>query len=545
VDGRGLRRGPLDAKPVSATPAAAAQGAADRILAIDVGTQSVRAMIFDPSGSLVARVKVPIEPYLPGPPGCCEQDPELYWRSIGEACRRLWELPEGRRDALAGVALTAQRNTVVVTDEQGTPLRRAIVWLDARQTLGLPPIGGRWGLAFRAAGVSDTVARFMADAEANLLATREPETWARVRRYLLLSGFLAHRLTGRFVDSVGSQAAYIPFDYKALAWAKDGDWKWLAVPVERAWLPELVPPGGVLGTISAAAAEATGIPRGLPLIAAAGDKACEVLGSGALEPHVGAISLGTTATFNTTHRRYVEVIPYVPPYPAAIPGAYSLEVQVFRGYWMIEWFKREFGSSEVARAAAAGTDVEPLFDELLAATPPGSMGLTLQPYWSPGVRVPGPEAKGAVIGWGDVHTRAHLYRAILEGLAYALREGMERTVRRTKVPVTEVRVSGGGSQSPAAVQLTADVFGLPASRPHTHETSGLGAAIDAAVGLGLHPDFGAAVAAMTRVVETRDPDPAQRAMYEDLYRNVYLRMYERLKPLYEEIRRITGYPPEV
>ena len=190
-------------------------------------------------------------------------------------------------------------------------------------------------------------------------------------------------------------------------------------------------------------------------------------------------------------------------------------------------------------------DVEPLFDELVAATPPGSMGLVLQPYWSPGVRVPGPEAKGAVIGWGDVHTRAHLYRAILEGLAYALREGMERTVKRTKVPVTEIRVSGGGSQSPAAVQLTADIFGLPAMQPHTHETSGLGAAIDAAVGLGIHPSFEAAVAAMTRVAETRDPDPAAHALYEDIYRNVYLRLYERLKPLYEEIRRITGYPPEV
>ena len=517
----------------------------DRVLALDVGTQSVRAMVFDPAGALLARAKVPIEPYAPGPPGHCEQDAELYWRSVGDACRQLWSMPEGRRDALAGVALTTQRGTVVITDEAGAPLRRAMVWLDRRRAEGLPRLGGRWGLAFRAAGVTETVATFMAEAEANVLAREEPETWARVRRFLFLSGFLAHRLTGRFVDSVASQVGYVPFDYRGLRWAKASDWKWLAVPVEREWLPELVPPAGVLGTISAAAAEATGIPEGLPLIAAAGDKACEVLGSGALDPHIGAISLGTTATINTTHRRYVEVIPVVPPYPAAVPGAYSLEVQVLRGYWMIEWFKREFGGPEVARAAALGVETEPLFEELLASTPAGSMGLMLQPYWSPGVRVPGPEAKGAVIGWGDVHTRAHLYRAILEGLAYALREGAERTMKRTKVPIRELRVSGGGSQSPAAVQLTADVFGLPASRPHTHETSGLGAAIDAAVGLGIHPSFEAAVAAMTRLAETREPDPGNRAVYEDLYRGVYLRLYERLKPLYAEIRRITGYPPEV
>ena len=517
----------------------------DRVLALDVGTQSVRAMVFDPAGALLARAKVPIEPYAPGPPGHCEQDAELYWRSVGDACRQLWSMPEGRRDALAGVALTTQRGTVVITDEAGAPLRRAMVWLDRRRAEGLPRLGGRWGLAFRAAGVTETVATFMAEAEANVLAREEPETWARVRRFLFLSGFLAHRLTGRFVDSVASQVGYVPFDFRGLRWAKASDWKWLAVPVEREWLPELVPPAGVLGTISAAAAEATGIPEGLTLIAAAGDKACEVLGSGALDPHIGAISLGTTATINTTHRRYVEVIPVVPPYPAAVPGAYSLEVQVLRGYWMIEWFKREFGGPEVARAAALGVETEPLFEELLASTPAGSMGLMLQPYWSPGVRVPGPEAKGAVIGWGDVHTRAHLYRAILEGLAYALLEGAERTVKRTKVPIRELRVSGGGSQSPAAVQLTADVFGLPASRPHTHETSGLGAAIDAAVGLGIHPSFEAAVAAMTRLAETREPDPGNRAVYEDLYRGVYLRLYERLKPLYAEIRRITGYPPEV
>ncbi len=106
-------------------------------------------------------------------------------------------------------------------------------------------------------------------------------------------------------------------------------------------------------------------------------------------------------------------------------------------------------------------------------------------------------------------------------------------------------MSGGGSQSPAAVQMIADIFGLPTARPHTHETSGLGAAIDAAVGLGLHPSFEAAVASMTRIAETREPRPATHELYEQLYRGVYLKLYERLRPLYGEIRRITGYPPEV
>ena len=147
-----------------------------------------------------------------------------------------------------------------------------------------------------------------------------------------------------------------------------------------------------------------------------------------------------------------------------------------------------------------------------------------------------------MIGFGDVHTRAHIYRAILEGLAYALREGTERTEKRSRVPITELRVAGWGSQSDAAMRLTADIFGLPAARPHVYEASGLGAAIDAAVGLGLHPDFGTAVREMTHVRDTFDPDPNTHKIYNELYNKVYQKMYKKLRPLYESIREITGYP---
>jgi sugar (pentulose or hexulose) kinase len=516
---------------------------ADQVLAIDVGTQSVRALAFAPDGTLVAHERVAIEPYVSPEPGWAEQDPEIWWRAIEVACAGLWAGGVADRAAIAGVALTTQRGTVVVTDAAGEPLRPAIVWLDQRRAEGVPEIGGATGLAFRALGVRRTVAAFQADCEANWLRANEPAIYGRIAHYLLLSGFLTHRLTGRFVDSVGCQVGYLPFDYRRQTWAKPGDWRWEAAVVDPAWLPELVPPGARLGELTADAADVVGLPAGTPVIAAGADKACEVIGSGALDPWVGSLSYGTTATINTTQRRYVEPVPLVPPYPAAIPGAYALEVQVYRGYWLVDWFKRQFGATEVARADELGIAAEALFDDLVRATEPGAMGLMLQPTWTPGVRVPGPEAKGAMIGFGDVHTRAHLYRAILEGLAYALREGGERAAARARVPLRELRVSGGGAQSPAAVRLTADIFGLPTGRPHTHETSGLGAAIDAAVGLGLHPSFEAAIRAMTRLAEVVEPDPQRHALYDRLYHRVYRRMYERLKPLYEEIMAITGYPP--
>jgi sugar (pentulose or hexulose) kinase len=236
----------------------------------------------------------------------------------------------------------------------------------------------------------------------------------------------------------------------------------------------------------------------------------------------------------------VEAIPLIPPYPSAVPDAYTLEIQIYRGYWMVSWFKQEFGQNEQRLAAERGVAAEELFDELVRSVPVGADGLMLQPYWSPGIKVPGPEARGAMIGFSDVHTRAHVYRAIIEGLAYALRDGAERTTKRSGVPITELRVAGGGSQSDAAMQVTAGVFGLPASRPHVYEASGLGAAIDVAVGLGLHPDFETAVKEMTRLGRTFEPDPRAQAIYEELYRNVYRKMYPRLKPLYEAIRRMMG-----
>lgn len=512
--------------------------AGDYILTIDNGTQSVRALVFDLRGQLVEKVRIPIQPYTSPQPGWAEQDPDYFWETLCQACQELWRRGSIPKEAIAGVALTTQRSTLVNVDRAGKPLRPAIVWLDQRRTSGVKPVSGLWGLGFKLVGMSGTAAYVQAEAEANWIKKHQPDIWAQTHKYLFLSGYLTYRLTGQLVDSIGSQVGYVPFDYKNLAWSKSWDWKWQAVPMDPSLLPDLVPPAGTLGHITPEAAEATGIPAGLPLIAAAADKACEVLGSGCLEPHIGSLSYGTTATINTTHRKYIEVIPLIPPYPSAVPGHYSLEIQIFRGYWLVNWFKEEFGLREILLAEEQGVEPESLFDDLLRSVPAGSDGLVLQPYWSPGIKIPGPEARGSMIGFTDVHTRAHIYRAMIEGLAYALREGTERTEKRSGVRVTELRVSGGGSQSDGALQLTADIFGLPTARPHTYETSGLGAAIDAAVGLGLHPDFDTAIREMTHLGDVFEPDPATHQIYDDLYRRVYRRMYGRLRGLYDDVRSI-------
>ena len=398
--------------------------------------------------------------------------------------------------------------------------------------------------AFWSIGMLETVKHVIKDCEANWIRQNQKDIWEKTDKFLFLSGFFIYRLTGRFTESVGSTVGYMPINYKRHRWCKTWEKNYRMFPVDKGRLPELVRPSGLLGNITKEASLETGIPEGIPLIASASDKACEALGSGILEPGTAALSYGTTATIQTVNKKYIEVVKFIPPYPSAIPGYYNTEIMIQRGYWMIRWFMNEFGFKEVEEARKLNIEPEKLFNKLLDEVPPGSMGLTLQPYWTPGVKVPGREAKGSMIGFGDVHTRAHVYRAIIEGIAYALKEGMIKTQNRSGRMIRKVVVSGGGAQSPAILQITADIFDLQVDQPTITETSALGAAINTAVGIGWYPDFKTAVGKMTSVQQSYFPDQKNRAVYGRLFHEVYLKMYKRLKPLYNSIKEITNYPEE-
>lgn len=512
------------------------------VLAIDNGTQSVRALVFDEHGAVIAKSKVDIEPYVSPQPGWAEQDAEYYWTALCQACQELWPMLDFPREQLAAVSITCQRSTVVPVDLQGDALRPAITWLDQRQVESKPALGPFESLAMQVVGAKRPVDNFHAESEANWIAQHEPEIWARVHKFLLLSGYHTLRLTGHYRDAVASQVGYLPFDFKLQQWAKASDWKWRALAIEEDMLPDLLPAGATLGGITEQASAETGIPEGLPLIASGSDKACEVLGAGCIASDYGSLSYGTTATFNIAGNRYLEAFRFHPAYPGVIPGSYNTEAIVFRGYWMVSWFKREFAQREQQLAAERGVPTESLFDALLASVPPGALGLTLQPYWTPGPGSRGPEEKGAIIGFGEVHTRAHVYRAMIEGITYALREGKERLEKRSGETIQKLRVSGGGSQSDNVMQITADIFGMPVERPHTYEASGLGAAIAAAVGAGIYSDFASATANMTHSGDRFAPIAENQKIYEQLYQQVYRKMYRGLRQPYRAIRSITGYP---
>lgn len=511
------------------------------ILSLDCGTQSVRAILFDRQGIIVGKEKVEFEPYFSSQPGWAEQDTDVFWDSCCLACQTLKTRQPEDWDKILGVAVTTQRDTTILVDEEGKPLRPAIIWLDQRMARCEEPLPLYDIIMFKAIGMTKAAEILRRQAKTNWIIENEPELWKRTYKFLLLSGFFIFRLTGKYVDSAASQIGHIPFDYKKQCWARSSiDFKWKMFGIDRPRLYDLVKPGEIIAGVTAQAAAATGIKEGTPVIAAGSDKGCETLGVGCLDLSCASMSFGTTATVQTTSRRYLEPLQFMPPYPASIPGYYNPEVEIFRGYWMINWFKKEFGAREMIEAAERGLPPESVLDEKLADIPPGSQGLILQPFWTPGLKMP--EAKGAIIGFGDVHTRAHIYRAIIEGINYALMEGLEHIEKKSKVKVKKIAVSGGGSQSNAICQITADMFNRTVVRGQTYETSGLGAAINGFVGLKVFNSYEEAVENMVHYTSVFEPNAEHARLYRELYQRVYCKIYSRLEGLYEEIKDITHYP---
>jgi sugar (pentulose or hexulose) kinase len=329
---------------------------------------------------------------------------------------------------------------------------------------------------------------------------------------------------------------HLPFDNKRRAWMKQSDMRRLIFSVRDDQLFDLVDPGATLGAITAKAAEETGIKAGLPLIATGSDKGCETLGLSCLSEEAAALSFGTTATVQVSTRRYFDPTPNMPAYAGVVPGYFNPEVQIYRGYWLLSWFKREFAAKENAQAQAMGVSAESLLDARLNEIRPGCDGLIFQPYFTPAFTMP--HAKGAVIGFSDHHTKVHLYRAIIEGINFALMQGLDTLQRRGGLTTRHVFVAGGGSRSDEVCQITASQFGLPVYRTQTHETCGIGQALCAFVSAGVFSSYEEGLARMVRVKDEFLPVKADHAIYRDLYERIFVKMFGKLSALYQEIDEI-------
>ena len=506
----------------------------DLVISIDYGTQSVRVSIIDKNGKFLAFEHVVYdEPYFSIKPGYCEQNPDYYYNCMCKAAKKLTSEHQDLLERCASISSTCFRDTAVYLDENYNVIRPSIIWLDQRQSALIKKLPKLYSFLFDVVGMADTVALNRKRTPAIWLQENEPENYSKIKHYAPLNSYFNYRMLGTLTDSASNMTGHFPINYKKKKRYSKNALKGIIFNINPQLMSKIAPEGTVIGKITSKCNKETGFPIGLNYITTGNDKSCEALGCGAINKKCAHISYGTGSSIAVVSERYFEPETFLPAYSTCFPGAYTAEVQIYRGYWMLKWFLHEFGEKENLEATIEKVAPEEIFNEKIMQIRPGCDGLILQPYWGPGLSRP--LAKGSIIGFYDVHTKYHIYRSIIEGIGYALKEGLESIERHGKLSVQYLTVSGGGSKSDAICQITSDLFNLPVYKSETYESSSLGCAMAQFVALGIYKDVEEAKDKMVRYVKKFTPNKLAVKEYKDLYNNIYIKVYPSLKNVYKAL----------
>lgn len=509
------------------------------ILVVDIGTQSTRASIVSDSGQIkIIKVEKYEEPYLTPKNGYVEQHPDFYYDCLCKCTKAIADERPDLMQQIKSLVIAAFRDTACYLNENKEVIRNSILWLDQRSAKLKKKMPWVYDLAFALVGMTNTVIFNRKRTPALWIQENEPELWEKTSYYVPLTTYWNYRLTGELKDSNASVIGHYPINFKNGKWYGKYHYRSYMFNVPLSKLCPLVEAGQIIGRITNKASIETGIPEGVNLIASGTDKTCEVLGNGVLENTEAAISYGTACCIDVPNKKFRNPEPFLPAYKAPIPGSYNLEVQIYRGYWMLKWFIKEFASLEEQEAKLKDLSVESLLDQEILKIEPGCNGLVLQPYWGPGLRRP--LARGSIIGFSDTHTKYHVYRAIIEGIAFALREGMESIQSATRKKIKYLVVSGGGSKNDIVAQITADIFNLPVKKTETVESCTLGAAISGFIAEGVFQNASEAKTAMIRYVKEFTPNKEAQEKYEYLYKKVYKKIYPRLNKTYSKLKEFSN-----
>ncbi len=498
------------------------------VISIDFGTQSVRAIIFDQQGNTLAEEQYHYAPaYFSTKNGYCEQNIDYYWNHLCNITKALVKNNKELIKRVKGLSFTSFRDSAVCLDKDHKPLRPVILWCDQRvASCDKKDFSGLNYLLFNIVGMWETIALNRKRSMSNWIRENQPDIWNNTKYYWNVSTYFTYKFTGKEVDTAANYTGHYPIDMKKGKWFSKSNMKYEIFNIEVDKLPTLIKCGSIIGEITEECSKETGLPVGLKVIANGTDKGSETIGTGCITNNMASISYGTASTIEVTNKKYIEPVPFLPAYNACVDGFFNLEVQVYRGYWMITWFKENFAKEESLEAEIQKMAVEEVLNKRLLEINPGCDGLVLQPYWGPDIKRP--TAKGTIVGFTDSHTRAHVYKSIIEGIAFALREALETIQKRQKRKVNQIMISGGGSRSSAICQITADIFGIPVKRIQTHETGSLGTAMVAYVGIGAFDNINDAIASMKHETDIFEPNMINHKKYNYLFNNVYVNIYPSL-----------------
>jgi xylulokinase len=495
------------------------------VIGVDSSTTATKAVVWDRDGHPVADGRAEFELVLPRP-GWHEQDADDWWRSTVSAVRSALQSVDSSQ--IEAVGLTHQRETFACLDEHGRPVRPAIVWMDVRATSQVEQLG------------SDDVHRLTgkpADTTPALykllwLCEHEPETIRRTRWVVDVHAFLVSRLTGTWRTTTASADPLGLIDMDRRDWS---DELLARVELSRERVPALFAPGEVIGELSAAASDQLGLPVGLPVVGGASDGQSAGLGANATRPGTAYLNLGTAVVAGSMSRRYAWDRAFR-TLIGAVPGTYAMETLLHGGTYTVNWFLERIAALDAGRLGLGLHDVD-LLEVAAARLRPGADGLLLVPYLA-SAQTPywDPAARGILFGLAGHHGKEHMFRALMEGIAFEQRLALEGMEQGLEQPIDVLLTTGGGSRSALWRQIMADVTRKTVVACREAETTSLGAGIHAAAAVGWHGSVLEAADAMTGTGARHTPDEVAAARYDDLFA-IYREIYPRTASLHGALQR--------
>lgn len=487
-------------------------------LGIDSSTTATKALLMDEKGDVIGVASAEY-PYETPQPLWSEQHPALWWDGVVNAIHAVLAQTGANGEDIQAVGLTGQMHGMVALDQDGKVLRKAILWNDQRTGAECDQIRELIGKEkFIAITGNDALTGFTAP-KILWMKNNEPELYAQVRQILLPKDYVRFKLTGEYATDKGGASGTVLFDLKARNWSVEVV---EALGIDPSWLPESFEGTAETGQISAEAAAATGLKAGTPVFGGGGDQEAGAVGMGAVVPGVVSLTLGTSGVvFAATDSPLIEPEGRLHAFCHAVPGKWHFMGVMLSAAGSYRWFRDTL---------APGEDFGELAD-LAGEIEPGAEGLYFLPYLT-GERTPHPDplAKGAFVGLTVRHSRDHLTRAVLEGVAYGLRDSFELMKGAGLAGIEQVRISGGGSKSPVWRQIIADVLGAELVTVNSSEGAAYGAALLGATGAGAFSSVEQACESVISITGSTPPGRDQ-AIYEELY-PTFRDLYPALKPVF-------------
>ncbi|MHB0859381.1 MAG: xylulokinase [Anaerolineae bacterium] len=505
------------------------------LIGLDVGTTGTKTLLIDESGAVVASATEEYPMYTPQP-RWAEQDPEDWWQAAVASIRRAMHMSCVSGHEITGIGLTGQMHGMVLLDEQGQVLRPCIMWNDQRTAAQCEWIMNTVGREhFLELTANPALPGFTAP---KIIWTREnePDVYARVAHVLLPKDYIRFRLTGEYATEVSDASGTVLLNVGERSWSQE---VLDALDIPATWMPRCVESKEITGTVTAEVAGLTGLRQGTPVVGGGGDQAASAVGTGIVEPGLVSVTMGTSGVvFAYTDEPSRDPEGRLHTFCHAVPGKWHVMGVTLSAGGSFRWLRDTLGPMEKNIAALSGVDPYEILTAEAANAPVGCEGLLFLPYLT-GERTPYPDpnARGTFFGLTLRHDKRHMVRAVLEGVAYSLRDALE-LLRALNVPIRQVRATGGGARSLVWRQVLADVFGTELVTVNVTDGSAYGAALLAGVGTGIYASVPEACAQTVRIVDRTEPIGANQSVYSEYY-PVYRSLYAALKPAFDAVARIS------